>query len=74
MVKSNSQSSEGFFRPFGVVIKQQYLDDDVKLWSQEQLKNKIVETGLVLLRQLGQDVQGNHIFAIKFDFSHRIFF
>lgn len=69
LVKDSDQSSETCLRPFGVDIKREAFDDEVKLWSQEQLKNKVVETGVVILKQLGQDVQGNSfIYSFKFCF------
>jgi hypothetical protein len=45
-------------RVFGVNYKQEKIDDDITFWTQEQLKNQLIEKGVALLSEMGQDVQG----------------
>lgn len=57
--KDNDKNSDSFFRIFGVEFKQEQFDDDIKICTEENLVNKLMEMGTTFLRQLGQDVQGN---------------
>lgn len=57
--KDSDNSSDSFFRIFGVEFKKEQFDDDIKIWTEEKLVNKLMEMGTTFLQQLGQDVQGN---------------
>lgn len=72
IVKVDKPNNEEALRVFGVNFKQEKMDDDITLWTQEQLKNKLIEKGVVLLREMGQDVQGKFscFFNICFIIAH----
>lgn len=59
--KDKDENSNNFIRIFGLEFKQEQLDDDAKIWTEEKLRNKLMEMGTIFLRQLGQDVQGNYL-------------
>ena len=62
--KSDKPNNDETVRVFGLNFKQEKIDDDVSVWTQEQLKNQLIEKGVELLSEMGQDVQGNWFFVI----------
>jgi hypothetical protein len=58
IVKGDKPNTEDALRVFGVNFKQEKIDGDVTLWTQAQLKNQLIEKGIVLLNEMGHDVQG----------------
>ena len=62
IVKSHKPNTDEVLQVFGVNYKQEKIDDDITFWTQEQLKNQLIEKGVALLSEMGQDVQGIIIF------------
>lgn len=64
IVKSHKPNTDEVLQVFGVNYKQEKIDDDITFWTQEQLKNQLIEKGVALLSEMGQDVQGIIIFFL----------
>jgi hypothetical protein len=47
-----------FLHVFGTEVSAVPLDDDVRVWTVKQIKEKMVKKGIEILKQLGQDVEG----------------
>jgi len=47
-----------FLHVFGTVVNTVPLDDDIKVWTVKQIQEKMVQRGIGILKQLGQDVEG----------------
>lgn len=59
IIKEEKLKDDDNLHVFGIQFKQEPIDDDITLWAQEQLKNELIEKGVLLLGELGQDIQGN---------------
>ncbi|XP_032791809.2 HAUS augmin-like complex subunit 4 [Daphnia magna] len=60
IIKEEKLKDDDNLHVFGIQFKQEPIDDDITLWAQEQLKNELIEKGVLLLGELGQDIQGNN--------------
>lgn len=47
-----------FLHVFGTEVNAVPLDDDVRVWTIKQVKEKMMQRGIGILKQLGQDVEG----------------
>lgn len=62
--KNKEEDSNGqteFLHVFGTEVLPVPLDNDVKVWTEKQIKNKLMKKGTAIMKQLGQDIAGDQI-------------
>lgn len=64
IIKEDKSNDDDNLLPFGVNFKQELVDDDIIIWAQGQLKDELIRNGIILISELGQDVQGNKLSSI----------
>ena len=57
-----------FLHVFGTEVNTVPLDDDIRVWTVKQIQEKMVQRGIGILKQLGQDVEGIIKKSNKFKF------